>query len=455
MRGLMTWMALAVLWAESIVSNGCAAQTASNIAAFKGLAPVTALANDPAGKSALAANLLITGAIQAGASEQPTLLPFPEQQKQALRDAFITGWNASELADGLGSKLGSVYQAKAKYTTTKDYTSISPAFAELIAYTNETTASDSNAAKYLFANATSNGRTPVSAAVAAILMRIHGVPDVFGRAYGRPAGSAGADAYGNSRPFQTEPSLTPISGSDYFGKQSNSTDYLRGPAQDLVNSPSFPSGHTTYGYGESLILAILVADRYPQQIVRAAEYGNDRIILGAHYAMDVIGGRTLALYDVAHLLANDPSYVAQPKKHSAIITDYREAVKSARAELVAALEAGCGEKLSVCAAKDTGRFHDIVADQKFYDCTQTYGLPVVHQTTFRSAEDVAKIAPEAGYLLTAAFPYLSLAQADKILTETEGPGGGFLDDGSAFGIYSRLNLLAASRRAIKLANPAQ
>jgi hypothetical protein len=50
---------------------------------------------------------------------------------------------------------------------------------------------------------------------------------------------------------------------------------------------------------------------------------------------------------------------------------------------------------------------------------------------------------------------LSLAQADKILTETEGPGGGFLDDGSAFGIYSRLNLLAASRRAIKLANPAQ
>ena len=62
-------------------------------------------------------------------------------------------------------------------------------------------------------------------------------------------------------------------------------------------------------------------------------------------------------------------------------------------------------------------------------------------------EDVAKIAPEAGNLLTMAYPSLTLEQADKILTETEGPGGGFLDNGSAFGVYSRLNLYAASQRA--------
>jgi hypothetical protein len=40
-----------------------------------------------------------------------------------------------------------------------------------------------------------------------------------------------------------------------------------------------------------------------------------------------------------------------------------------------------------------------------------------------------------------------LEQANKILTETEGPGGGFLDDGSAFGVFSRLNLHAAAKRA--------
>lgn len=62
-------------------------------------------------------------------------------------------------------------------------------------------------------------------------------------------------------------------------------------------------------------------------------------------------------------------------------------------------------------------------------------------------EDVEKLAPQPGYLPTHAFPSLSLEQADKILTETEGPGGGFLDNGSELGVYSRLNLHAAARRA--------
>ncbi len=62
-------------------------------------------------------------------------------------------------------------------------------------------------------------------------------------------------------------------------------------------------------------------------------------------------------------------------------------------------------------------------------------------------EDIGALAPEAGNLLTAAFPALTLEQANRILTETEGPGGGFLDDGSAFGVYSRLDLYAAAGRA--------
>jgi hypothetical protein len=72
---------------------------------------------------------------------------------------------------------------------------------------------------------------------------------------------------------------------------------------------------------------------------------------------------------------------------------------------------------------------------------------VVYPKNAGRVEEVGKLAPEAGYLLTIAFPLLSLEQADQILTETEGPGGGFLDDGSAFGVYSRLNLYAAAGRA--------
>jgi hypothetical protein len=58
-------------------------------------------------------------------------------------------------------------------------------------------------------------------------------------------------------------------------------------------------------------------------------------------------------------------------------------------------------------------------------------------------------------LLTAAFPYLTLAQADAILTATEGPGGGFLDSGLAFGVYSRLDLYRAAEQALAMAPAAK
>ncbi|MGO9421261.1 hypothetical protein [Roseiarcus sp.] len=81
---------------------------------------------------------------------------------------------------------------------------------------------------------------------------------------------------------------------------------------------------------------------------------------------------------------------------------------------------------------------------------QTYGLAIAHPQNADKVEDVGALPPEAGNLLTAAFPKLTLAEVNRILTETEGPGGGFLDDGSAFGVYSRVNLYAAAGRAAAL-----
>ena len=72
---------------------------------------------------------------------------------------------------------------------------------------------------------------------------------------------------------------------------------------------------------------------------------------------------------------------------------------------------------------------------------------MVYPTVAAAPEDVAKLAPEAGYLLTASYPRLTLARADAILTATEGPGGGFLDNGTEFGVYARLNVYAAALRA--------
>ncbi len=234
---------------------GCAwadAQSLTNMAALKGLAPVSALSNSTDGKAALASNFTVTGGIQTGVIRQPTLLPFSEQQQQALRDAFITDGNLAQLTDGFGTTLGAAYQARAHYLDRKHFTSISKAVADLIAYANSTSGSDSNAGKYFFANGTTNGKKPVSDEAMAIFKDVDGAPDPFGLAYGRPGGTPGADAYGDSRPFQTEPTILPIVGPDYFNVPAGNDVYNRGPIMNLIDSPSFPSGHTTYGYMGSL-----------------------------------------------------------------------------------------------------------------------------------------------------------------------------------------------------------
>jgi PAP2 superfamily len=460
MRGCLLPSALLVALLHAVPAQ---AQSPTNLAVLQGLAPVSTLLGDAAGKKALTTNFEITAAIQDGRAKQPLLLPFPEQQQQALRDAYITDDNAYELADGLGTGLGRAYQSVATFDSSDDgktyaFKSLSPAVGALIAYTNGITKLDSNAGKYFFANKTTDGTTAVSAEAAYIMTRVKGVTDVFGRAYAVSKGAddckseadpTGADRYGNSRPFQTELALTKISGKDFFGAQSTSHDWLYKPKMPLCNSPAFPSGHTTYGFAESWILALLLPQRYLEMLTRAAEYGNNRIILGAHYAMDVLGGRTLATYDIAQLLANNPTYVGTARGH--IIDDYPKALTAARAEATAVLEKQCGATLSQCAHQDDGRFADPAKNKAFYEATQTYDLPAVYAENVGRTEDVRQRAPEAGYLLTAAFPYLTLDQADDILTKTEGPGGGFLDDGSAFGIYSRLNLYRAGEEAIRLA----
>ena len=414
---------------------------------LRGLAPVSVLLDTFEGKAALGANYIVTGGIQTGSVRQATLLPFAEQQAQALRDAFITDGNVAELADGLGTTLGAAYTARAHYIDRSNFTNVSPAVADLIAYTNAVTGTDSNAGKYLFANGTTDGKKPVTDEALQILKDISGSTDIFGKAYNKPAGTPGADAYGDSRPFQTEPTVAQIVSRDHFGVPADNTVYNKGPTSDLQNSPSYPSGHTTYGYMGSLVLAMLVPERYKEMIARGAEYGNDRILMGAHYAMDVLGGRALATYDLAHLLANDPVYMGRTYKHAPVLKDYQAALKGARDDVRKALEAACGKAVADCAREDIGRFSDPAQNEAFYAATQTYGLPVVYPKAAMARPDVGKLAPEAGYLLTTAFPTLTLDQANAILTDTLGPGGGFLDDGSAFGVYSRLNLYAAGSRA--------
>ena len=56
-------------------------------------------------------------------------------------------------------------------------------------------------------------------------------------------------------------------------------------------TPSYPSGHTTFAY----VMAILLANMVPEKAVsifdRAAQYGYNRVVAGAHFPTDVESGR--------------------------------------------------------------------------------------------------------------------------------------------------------------------
>src|SRR6476619_2856258 len=444
-RFVVAVFAAAPVAAAALAGHGEANLSVTNLNALHGLVSLATLSNTDVGRGAPASNFTITGDIHTGAANQPLLLSFPDQQQQALRDALITGV-AYELADGLGTKLGDAYQTTISADCkTSIFTSKLPAVARLIGFANATSHADSDASKYFFANGTRDGTEPVSEEAKLILTDVNGTTNVFGRAYGPPVGGGKANPFGNSRTFQTEPHFTKYAGKDFCGSETTNADNLK----HLAANPAYPSGHTVYGYMESVLLALLVPERYQQMVTRAAEYGNDRIVLGSHYAMDVLAGRTLALYDLAQLLANKPGYVGV-KREELEIGDFPKALADARAELAAAIEEACGGKIADCARQDQSRFADPAMNKAFYETTQTYGLPVVFAKTAQGTEDVAKLAPEAGYLLTAAFPSLTLAQPDAIRTLTEGPGDGFLNNGSAFGVYSRLNLYKAAEQAAAL-----
>jgi hypothetical protein len=192
-----------VILALALMSTFAHAQTPTDIPVLQGLSPVNALGKSNAGQSALGANYALTGGIERGEVAQPTLLPFVEQEGQALQDAFIASKNLANLADGLGTTLGAAYVARLHYLDQNHASPIPEALSNLINYATSVTL-NAGAGKCFFANGPRNGTDPVSPEAQAILTSTGGTTDIFGVSYGLPTGTPGADKYGNSRPFQTD-----------------------------------------------------------------------------------------------------------------------------------------------------------------------------------------------------------------------------------------------------------
>ena len=73
----------------------------------------------------------------------------------------------------------------------------------------------------------------------------------------------------------------------------------------LKNNSSYPSGHTTMGWGVALVLAEINPDRQGEILKRGFEYGESRVIVGFHYQSDVDHARILTAALVNRLHADD------------------------------------------------------------------------------------------------------------------------------------------------------
>jgi LPXTG-motif cell wall-anchored protein len=186
-------------------------------------------------------------------------------------------------------------------------------------------------------------------------------------------------------------------------------------------SGAYPSGHTSQAYWQGTTLATLLPELAPQILARTSEAGNNRVVMAAHYPLDVMGGRMMGQHIVERRWS-DP--------------EFRVLFEEASAELRTVLEAGCGAALDVCIAADTAYLSDAEA-LAVYEQRMTYDF-----TQIASTGQTVTIPANAESLLLSSRPQLSDAQRRQVLELTAIDSGYPLDEGAS-GSWQRLNLAAA------------
>jgi acid phosphatase (class A) len=93
----------------------------------------------------------------------------------------------------------------------------------------------------------------------------------------------------------------------------------------LRKDGSYPSGHTSIGWGWALILTELAPDRAEEILTRGRAFGESRNVCNAHWYTDVVAGRLVGAAAVARLHA---------------IKEFRQAMDAARNEIDSARKKG-------------------------------------------------------------------------------------------------------------------
>ena len=204
----------------------------------------------------------------------------------------------------MGPTLGTIYANGVNAFANGDH-SVLPNTVNLLtsAYGN-LTSPNLGAAKNYFADGTTDGMTTAVAPAGFMLPTFNGLPNktnsVYDIAYGVNNMQASQKSLGNSRPVQVAPpSAAPGPHINLFDPTAIS---------GLTTNPSFPSGHTTYAYTDSILLGMMAPELYQSMLSCASQYANSRIVLGVHYPLDIIGSRSLVSYDLAQAFTN-PAYI--------------------------------------------------------------------------------------------------------------------------------------------------
>ncbi len=205
--------------------------------------------------------------------------------------------------------------------------------------------------------------------------------------------------------------------------------YQDGKRDYYGTSKSYPSGHTNQAVWSTTLLALTLPELAPQILARGSEAGHNRIVMGVHYPLDVMGGRMSGTAAAADRW-NDPKM--------------RDAIRQAGKELRAELEWRAGRPISQVVKSDKA-YRSTDQAVREYTERMSYGFPKIYR------KDAPMVVPQAAPdLLLAKFPKLNYKQRASILRQTAIPSGSPLDDQGPRGSWQRLNMAAAFAAKVKV-----